>query len=81
MVGTMGGQVNESQGVGAGSTEWLAKNLRTLSQVPRRETLGSTRKLTAGALVDRVLRFFSTCGAAVYFGPFLVRAFDFRRQR
>jgi len=28
-----------------------------LSQVPRRETLGSPRKLTAGALVDRNLRF------------------------
>jgi hypothetical protein len=28
-----------------------------LSQVPRRETLGSTQKFGAGALVDRVLRF------------------------
>ena len=30
-----------------------------LSQVPRRETLGSTRTLGAGALVDRALRFFN----------------------
>jgi hypothetical protein len=29
-----------------------------LSQVPRRETLGSTRTLGAGALVDRALRFY-----------------------
>ena len=29
----------------------------SLSQVPRRETLGSTRVLGAGALVDRALRF------------------------
>src|ERR1700733_3528070 len=38
-----------------------------LSQVPRRETLGSPRKLTAGALVDRKLRFFANCrqGAGV----------------
>jgi hypothetical protein len=27
--------------------------------VPRREALGSTRTLGAGALVDRVLRFFN----------------------
>src|SRR5580700_6234803 len=32
-----------------------------LSQVPRRDTLGSTRKLTAGALVDRKLRFVNSC--------------------
>jgi hypothetical protein len=30
-----------------------------LSQVPRRETLGSPPKLTAGALVDRKLRFYA----------------------
>ena len=32
-----------------------------LSQVPRRETLGSPQKLTAGALVDRKLRFCDNC--------------------
>jgi hypothetical protein len=38
-----------------------------LSQVPRRETLGSTQKFGAGALVDRVLRFCNSygCGPAV----------------
>jgi hypothetical protein len=39
------------------ATGLLEINLRLLSQVPRRETLGSARKLGAGALVDRKLRF------------------------
>jgi hypothetical protein len=42
----------------------------TLSQVPRREALGFTRLLGAGALVDRVLRYFnsnrSACWAVAY---------------
>jgi hypothetical protein len=46
---------------------WLLINLRTLSQVPRRETLGSTRGLGAGTLVDRVLRFFANDACARVF--------------
>jgi len=32
-----------------------------LSQVPRRDTVGSTRLHGAGALVDRELRYFANC--------------------
>ena len=39
-----------------------------LSQVPRRETLGSPRKLTAGALVDRKLRFNANFRGGRYVG-------------
>jgi hypothetical protein len=59
MVGGMRGQVNESLGVGGTSKGLLAKNLSSLSQVPRRDTVGSTRLHGAGALVDRELRFFT----------------------
>jgi hypothetical protein len=43
----------------------------SLSQVPRRETFGSTRRLSAGALVDRALRFIAKCAAVA-----VIRASD-----
>jgi hypothetical protein len=49
----LGSQYSESE-------RQVVTNLRTLSQVPRRETLGFYANPRRGALVDRVLRFFAS---------------------